>query len=820
MIKKLIVGLTLSTLLSFVAVNHFKALVLKKLNRYTSEEYPEKIYVQTDKPYYALGEDIWYTAYLVNGVTHKKSEKSRIIYTELINEQDSIVSRRELFVDHIGVAGDFKIEKNFKPGKYILRAYTNYMRNLDESYLFQKEISVWDVKDNTKKVNTPSATNLQNSNLSTIPDNKPEIYFYPEGGNLVTNLTSKIAIKSKNNKTLEGQIKDSDGNTLTHFKTQNFGIGLINLTPEANKSYYASIIINGKEQKYSLPKALPSGHNLNIANFSDKIIIKVTANHAIGLKNTYLVGHQRGNLIYEKFVPTAINEYSVMLDSKLLNDGVANFTLFDNNGKPVCERLVFIDTPNNNVDIQINLSNTTPKSREKVTMKLNLKDQNGSPLAGQFSMAITDLDAVDQKTTSENIKTYLLLNSDLRGTIENPGYFFEKKNDKRRSYQLDLIMLTHGWRRFQWTDLLFASPEKTKYSEEKGLYFSGYTTTLKNGKTRQASTTRMTFMGELPHQEQQQTASNGSFKYGPYIFNDSLPVLIEARTDHFKSEKDTGNRNLAIYLDQKYHDSPRIVKKEVLKPLLNDSTKITTFKEQAKTISQLDSLYHETATRLDEVLVTARMKSETAVRNEKLNERTNYGSPSKRLDMADFENLRHLSVIQLIGHLPGVITTGDSIYIRTELVTKIYVDESAVDVSDISTMTGSDIDFMDVLTGAAASMYSNAGPGVIIIHTRLGMYTNTNTKRKPGIINFTAKGFYSAREYYSPNYEDDFTIETKKDLRTTLHWEPLIELSEANDNESIVSFFTSDSKSTYGIKIEGITENGNPFCHLSTLEVD
>ncbi|KAB1068197.1 hypothetical protein F6U93_07225 [Tamlana haliotis] len=820
MIKKLIVGLTLAAMFSFALANHFKALVHTKLKDYAKNSYPEKIYVQTDKPYYALGDDIWFTAYLVNGVTHKRSDKSAVIYTELINEQDSIVSRRELFADHMAVAGDFKIEKNFKPGKYLLRAYTNYMRNLDESYLFQKEIVIWDVNTDTEETNTPNSSAVKKLKLDSKTAKTSEISFFPEGGNLVNGLTSKIAIKAKNNKVISGQIKDNEGNFITQFETKHFGIDLINLTPEANKTYYASVNSNGKEAKFPLPKALPNGHHLRLVNLGDRIIIKVTANHSIGLKHTYLVGHQRGHLIYEKFESNVTDEYTVILDTKQLKDGVASFTLFDNNGKPVCERLIFIDSPNNNIDVQVTLSNSKPRPREKITMHLNLKDDNGQPLAGQLSMAITDLDAIDQKTTSENIKTYLLLNSDLRGTIENPGYFFEKPNDKRRSAELDLIMLTHGWRRFKWTDLLYGPPERMKFEAEKGLYFSGYTTALESGKTRKPATARLTFMSAQVHQEQQSTATNGTFKFGPYIFNDSIQALIEARTDHFKNEKSTTNRNLSIYLDKKYYDPPKIVKKEVLKPVISDKTKITKFKTQAKAISEIDSIYLESATQLDEVLITAKMKSEAAKGTEELNERTHYGHPSKRLDLADHENFRHLPAINLIGHLPGVTTIGDSIYIRTKLVTEIYVDDSQVEVSDIIHMTGQEIDFIDVLTGVSATTYGNSGSGVIVIHTRTGMFISSNIERKPGIVNFTAHGFYSAREFYSPDYDDEFTMSGKRDLRTTLHWEPLVELSKTDKNTHEVSFFTSDSQSTYGIKIEGITENGNPFCHLSTLEVE
>ena len=186
---------------------------------------------------------------------------------------------------------------------------------------------------------------------------------------------------------------------------------------------------------------MPSGHNLSIINHGNQIIIKVSSNSPIGLKNTFLLGHQRGQVIFEKFAPENQSEYLVKLNTDIIPDGVSNFTLFDNNGKPVSERLVFIDNPNNEVTVNTSLNKNSLTTREKVTMTIDLKDNNDLPLKGNLSMAITDIDAIEHSSTAENIKTYLLLNSDLRGTIENPGYFFEKNDDVKRRYLLDLIMI-------------------------------------------------------------------------------------------------------------------------------------------------------------------------------------------------------------------------------------------------------------------------------------------------------------------------------------------------------------------------------------------
>ena len=822
MIKKIAAVLTLFTLLSFTFVTNFRDLVLEKLEGYAND-YPEKIYVQTDKPYYTTGDDIWFTAYLVNGITHVKSDISRVVYVELINQQDSIVSKKQLYTKDISVAGDFKIKKHWKPGNYLLRAYTNYMKNSDSDYFFQAQIPVWNISKNDSlnthsdiKFNTIETTKA----LSVSP---PEISFYPESGYLVNGLATKVGIKVKGqsykNIELKGTIKDSNGETISAFSTYKFGLSVITLLPEADKTYYASVIFNGEEIKYPFPKALENGYNLNVVNSGNQIYLQVSSNTPVGLKNTFLVAHQRGQLIFEKLETEDTNLSKVKINTNVLADGVASFTLFNSRGKPVCERLVYIDNPNNDVKVNLSVDNKTPKTRDKVSIEIDLNDALGNALSGNLSMAITDIDAVGQSSKSENIKTYLLLNSDLRGHVDDPGYFFEKENDSRRRYLLDLLMLTHGWRRFTWDNLLYEN-NALSFEAEKGIFISGFTTAL-NGKKQQISVlTRLTIMGKSPYQEKKKSDINGKFKFGPYILKDTISALIESRVKDFKSDDDKKNRDVSIYLDDEVNNSPKINRNTFLKAKTEDSTKIIGFLNQANRISQLDSEFLKSARLLDEIVITAKKKSGDEKREGELNDRTNYGFPSNRLDMRDYEDMGSFTVLDLLNLLPGVSAFNDSISIRGQGQPGVYLDNIPVQLGDISFMQANEIEFIDVLKGADAAFFANSGNGIITIYSKTGNGPiRSNVKRKPGIIDFTATGFYTAREFYAPDHINGLDEAMKADIRTTLHWEPKIVLDE-NTNKTQVSFFTSDVKSKYAIKIEGITDTGIPVYHLSTIEVN
>lgn len=815
MSKGVLFFLILITFLSFTPFNNFKDLVNEKLNEYNLN-YPEKIYVHTDKPYYTLGENIWFTSYLTNGITHTKSNKSKIVYADLVNKNDSVVAQRKLYVKDISVAGDFKIDIDWEYGNYILRAYTKYMSAKGADFYFQKEIPIWNL-DKTQNIGKENLNS--NHSKSNQINYRPDLNLYPESGYLVNGLTTKIAIKIKDLKSnigFNGVIKDSENKIITDFKTSEFGLGLTYLKPEKNKSYYASIIINGKEEVYPLPKALKKGYNLEITNHKNQINLKAASNTEVGLKNSFLLVHQRGNIVFQKLETKTINEYFIKLNTTSIKSGVTHFTLFNNEGKPVCERLVFIDNPNESYKVDVNSSIINPTTREKNTLTIGIQDTEGNFANGNLSLSITDMNAVTQNSQNESIKTYLLLNSDLRGKIENPRYFFEKDNSLKRQHLLDLTMLTNGWSKFTWNDLLYS---KNKQIEpEIGLFISGQTHDLKQKGKPISAATKLNIVENIIHQESKQSDLKGKFSYGPYVFYDSISVIIQARVKDFEREF-TNNRNVKILLDKPTSFKPKVVRNNIIKSNHPDNTTIVNYINSAQKISDIDTEFLENARRLDEVLILAKKKSEAEERTELLNERTNNVTPTHRLDLNEVIGGESQSIIFLLNTLPGVTATNQGVSIRNNGQAGILLDGFPVTFDDISFMFGSDIEFIDVLSGANAGFYANAASGIISIYTKTGNFNFKNIKRKPGIINFKAVGFYTAREFYAPKHSNSYDEVKKQDIRTTLHWEPKITLTNKS-KKAEVSFFTSDEASSYAIRIEGITDTGIPVYHLSTFEVD
>ncbi len=819
--KKIIIFSILSLIFVSFAVftkSHFSDLVDEKLKNYAKENTPEKIYIHTDKPYYSLDESIWYSGYLVNGITHKKSSKSWILYVELIDDNDSIVAKKKLFTNNISASGDFKIGKNWKTGNYLMRAFTNYMRNHNPDYFFQKEIAIL----SNEKKDGIDFSNQSNTALENNLAIKPDLNFYPEGGYLIENIRSKIAVKIKNNiysgAKFSGSIIDNDNNTITEFKTTNFGLGFFTLSPEPNKTYSAKLEVNGVEYSYQLPIALNNGYTLGINNSGNNLFINLKSNTLTGLNNTYLVVHQRGKLVFSKYETQTKSSYSIKLPVKELKDGIANITLFDPTGNPVSERMVFISNPNNKTTVEITKNKETLNTRKPITVNVNVKDNEGNGLTSHLSMSVRDLSAFPYNTRSKNIKTWLLLNSDLRGEIKDPGYFFEKENDLRRRYLLDLVMLTHGWKRFTWKSLLYDTKKEEQFPVENGLIISGTTKFLKKPYSAISTETRLTFFGKTISQEPiQKTGTNGRFSFGPFIFFDSVQTIVESRLTNFKSENNK-DREVLIFLDQE-DNSPEIVRNTHLQKNITDQKQLENFKKMSEYIRQIKFEHDQQTQQLEEVTILAKKKEELSTRKQEMNDRTDYGFATNRLDLENDFNLGRETVFDLLSTVPGVNAVNDSISIRGSNGSPIILlDNFPVDVQFLTTLQATEVSFIDVLKGVDASQYANSGNGVIAVYSKTGNIRRTrNIVRKPGIIDFAAQGFYTAREFYAPDHINGFEEQARADLRTTLHWEPKIRTTTNSGQD--ITFFSSDSKGDYLIEVEGISESGMPLHAISTFSV-
>ncbi|SRX56110.1 TonB-dependent receptor plug domain-containing protein [Aequorivita sp. CIP111184] len=824
MMKKILGILSILVLcIAFSFNSGLKILILNRLNEYTTEKYPEKIYIHTDRPYYTAGENIWFNTYLVNGVTHRKSEKSKIIYVELINEQNEVISDRKLFTESMSINGDFKLPIDLPEGTYLLRAFTNYMRNQPRDYFFNKEIPVFAINSEI-----PDSDGEKNSKVAENSE-LPEIGFYPEGGYLVEGISNKIAVKVKDAalsaSPIVGIIEDTEGNKVTDFKTFEFGLGTFYLKPEQGKEYRA-VITNGDENiLYPLPTPLSEGYVLNTSVTDKEVLINVSTNKKEGLKNVLIIGQQRGVAAFDYTHSKETNTMLVKIPTVNLIEGVLDIVVFNESEKPVAERLVYIKKEAN-ISIAVKKTNGSSAGiRDRVNLEIEVKNKSGKLIANTLSLSVIDAELIKTNPNAENIKTYLLLNSDLRGKIKSPNYFFTAGDTIKKNLQLDLIMLTHGWRRFTWQEFLEKGTPQ-QFQPEDGIYISGNTINAQSPFQNKVSETKLTFRKKGFYQETNSTNNIGHFAYGPFVFTDTIDVFLQAGSGLTSEKPNYSDTN--IKLDPPAQ-RPTIIPDRIVNPFNQnlEIANVENYRKKTRNNVYSDFQFDKEREVLEEVNISGKAATKEEVEEIKREKRTRSFAPSHRIVVDEFGDNGAGNFMDLIMNVPGVRvgskygaeTSQDYEVNLRGLKPTYYVDNVEVDLGIARSIHQADIDFIDVLNiGPAAAAYGLKAQGVIAIYTKKGARNRFITDRKPGSINFKSEGFYLAREFYAPDYSLVDRNRSREDKRTTLYWTPNV-VSNGYKNAE-VNFYTSDEKGSFQIEIEGITDTGIPFHTTAFLEVE
>ena len=394
----------------------------------------EKVYLHTDKKVVGVGDNLWYSAYVVLGPLHNYSSASKTLHVELINNDGELVLEQKKRLYDGTSLGNFTIAKDIPSGNYELRAYTNWMKDTAPEKLFRKTIIV----DNPLQ---PEAVETASSEL--------DIQFLPEGGYIIAGLRNRVALKVCNTNGLpqavSGQIVDSKGNFVTRFQASAGGMGTFTILPLAGETYMAKLD-NGTN--YDLPNTMISGYNMFVNNLDlGTIQVRIQATADIRDRDIYLIGSVRNYKFFQgKYNLKNRPFIDIEVPKNRFPSGIVTLTLVDKEMRPWSERIVFINHKNE-LNITAEMSNSV--HRDSVNLQISVKDFSDAPVAANLSLGITNTNQIKKRDSQSNILSYLLLESDLKGEIGDPNMFLNDTS-RRTQYGLDLIMLTHGWRKFNW----------------------------------------------------------------------------------------------------------------------------------------------------------------------------------------------------------------------------------------------------------------------------------------------------------------------------------------------------------------------------------
>ena len=790
------------------------------LRNYNNNNPVEKVFLHTDKDAYFAGEMLWYNAYAVLGTHHHLSLASMELHVDLINENNDIVVFQNHKLTEGRGKGNISIPVDLPAGKYQLRAYTNWMRNYDNDFFFTKTIELL----NTNKTEDTEATN----------NDKIDLQFFPEGGYAVNGLNGKITFKAIGSdglsRDVKGVVKNSKGETVIPLSTLYQGMGFFTLNPDVNETYTA-VLNDGSI--HGLPNAQKEGYTMLIDNLDDNNIrVKVQASNMLRSNPFYIIGTINNEKYYQgKFAFNAETVFDFEIPKNKFPSGVMTLTLFDEYMRPWSERPVFINN-NEALIIETELNNSTFEKRSKFELNVNLKDSYGTPLSTNFSIAVTDADKVDKNKFGTNILTHLLLESDVKGHIENPGFFFSDNKRSTRA-KLDLVMLTHGWRKYNWQEKESLNSPK-EFPFKRGYTVSGVAKNLQGAPlgNRELKMIAKTKSGSLLDLYATKTNEDGSF----VIDNVTNEGNVELAFNAYESDGDQINTKVTLLEINEKDDLPT----PNYKVLRNINQKQETSKQKVTPF-----YVYEDVEELDEVLVTGE--------KETVNELTKY-SESLYGMKPDYtitnDDKTAGNILYHLGNIPGVAVDLSFNWVnfrgnrfgplwildgmrfdhqidprfgtsaRNEMTDsdtrRLYIDKT--NTSNVPLMIQnldfSNVERVEILKfGSETAIYGPAGRyGVIIIYTKTGKAKPNNAFSSK----HTIQGYSRLKEFYSPKYDVVLEEHKNPDNRTTLYWNPTVK-TDKNGNATII-FYNSDSASSFEVDIQTLSDYGIPGVYLKTFK--
>jgi hypothetical protein len=778
----------------------------------------EKVYLHLDRLYFTSGEDIWFKAYLVDASTNQLSSNSTNLYIEFISNDSKIIKRLVLKTENGVGNGDIHIADTLSSGKYLIRAYTNWMRNFGDVFFFKKEIVIENPKV-LKSLNKPDNKN-----------EKIDLQFFPESGPLIDNVYTRVGFKAVNSAgygcNASGSVISSSGDTVTGFTSTHLGMGSFYILPRKGFKYYASgYARDGAAFRVELPITTETGYSILLSDINKdffRVIVKTNQEtlNMFPLNEVLLVGTSHNSLCVTARVKVKAINNPVILSKKEFPEGVALITLIDTLGKIYCERPFYVNSKEN-YHISIIPDHDVYAAREIVTLHIAVKDSSDYPVAANLSVSVVDGNIVEGFDKKPDIVCWLLLESELRGYIEQPSYYFDAtKADRFQS--LDNLLLTQGWRNYVWNSL----PEKDinfNFPAEEGITVSGRLRRVLADKPIANANIFLARLGnERPSYKMTKTDSTGKYSFAGLDFTGPHNLLV------FATDKNNNGTGL-ILLDTLFSDHAPVNYNNLpesetkTRSVFNsidvgnliqvaDYNYISNYKKATETNYNTLKKYHLTDTvALNEVEVKAR-------RQEKENSDGHirlYGLPDFSLKVTEPMSTGYRDAIQTLqSRVAGFYITGDwvngykFIFHGQKGEPLFLIDGKVVDYESIITLPMDAIDKIEVIKdGGKLSLYGFRGSfGVISILTKRG--SNGQPQPVLNLINQRVYGYYQPRTFYSPKYDVKKPEYEKPDLKTTIHWEPNVVTDE--DGNATISFYNSDSKTIIKVDAEGIAEPGIP----------
>lgn len=796
-----------------------------------ADNYPrEKAYLHFDNTSYYVGDTIWFKAYVTLAEKQVFSSISRPLYVELVDQAGHVTDKQIIKLSQGEGSGQFVLPQSMLSGYYEVRAYTRWMLAFSDPQYFSRTLPIYQLSHSDQLERSISTYELSPS-MEKRPEETREklsLRFFPEGGQLVEGVTSQVAFKaeSKNegNIQLSGTLYTKEGQEITSFETLHDGMGAFEYTPSALPAI-AKVNFQGKQYEFTLPKALPSGYILKVDNNAGAISVTVSCNAATPQDTlAVFISHQGRPHAYQLIHCQANEPQQFTVLSRKLPAGVLQISLLNHAGNTLCDRFVFASP---RAPLQI-----SPKGLKEIyapyapiRCELQLNNAIGEPMPGKLSVSIRDAVRSDYMEYDNNIFTDLLLTSDLKGYIHQPGYYFTESS-LRKQKELDILLMVHGWRKYDMTQQIGISPFTPLQLPESQLVLYGQvkSTILKN-KLKDIALSVMVKRDAEIITGQTVTDENGHFSIPLEDFEGSMEAVIQTR----KVGKER-NKDASILIDRHFSPATRAYGYKELHPEWGN---IAHWQQEAE---KFDSLYMDSIRRVDWLYLL----DEVEIKSKRRRQSTNMATKINEQSIDAYYDIRQ-AVDQLRDN-GKVLTTIPEV--MEKLNPLFYWDRSNDNctyrqkpicyIMDNKILSSTEVNMMLTEIDGLASIIISKGTGGIddeiiqnskmsdsndIDVTELDKYSifyliplprhdvlNKHETAALGTRQTVMQGYTPALEYYSPAYIDKELYMDKADKRRTLYWNPTVQTDE--NGKAVIECYNNQYSTPLIIQAETMSNDG------------
>lgn len=761
----------------------FPQTIDNKLIAWSKTNPVEKLYLQLDRESYFSGQTIWFKGYFMSNTV--PSGKSSTLYVELLNNRSDIIIRG-IFPAYLSTSmGQLEVPENTPAGVYQLRAYSPLMMN-QPGFIFHKRITISGKEAKKKEANAS--------------ESKSQLRFFPEGGNMISGLLNVVAFKATDKNGLpmnvEGQITNDKGEVITSFKTMHDGMGSFPLVPLDGDSYFA--VITGSGEKYPLPQPTKNGIAFSVrATAQGKQFRIQTNSEDPAFKPSYMIGQMENEILFRQPLNDSKKEINGLIPTDDIYSGILHLTVFNKDDMPLAERITFVDNRDYMLPATFQVDTLDTEARKRNHFSILLKDT----VIGNFSISITDADYENGTERPQNIYSWFLLNSDIKGYVHNPSYYFGSVTETVMN-AMDLVMMTNGWTRFKWTDVAQNKLPPPQFKDPGYINLRGRVM-LEGTKRPLADKDVIVMMrpvdstlgkGGIPRFIR--TDTSGYFKMDSMIFYDKMKIL-------FSDVRGNKSKFITVKLDS---DS---LNRKYNVPSVEMPFDSTIDANTAKMMSAYNDYSKAEGLTLENITVKARQKTE----QEKLDEQYASGLfaggiNGRTLDLRN-ENFSGSIFQYLQGRVAGLMVSGTpGNYVLSFRGggfggnnVSLFLDEMATDASMIESIPINQIAMVKLLPNSVAAP---GGGTALAIYTKKGNDLSAALESPTDII--TYNGYTIVKEFYNPDYDKQPANE-KADNRLTIAWQPAVFVADVNPIIPVI-FYNNDRTKRFKIVAEGVTNDG------------